>query len=78
MATTRTVITPGKRRPGRPSSGEDLVPVCITLRREQVEWLRTYLDNRRFKGGLSSSSAIIRSLIDSVFAPRGEVEQHPL
>ena len=59
-----------KRRPGRPSSGEDLVPVCVTLRREQVEWLQAYLAKRQTRGGLKSTSAIIRSLIDSVFAPR--------
>ena len=58
-----------KRRPGRPPSGEDLVPVCVMLRREQVEWLKEYLANKKV-GRLNSTSAIIRGLIDSVYAKR--------
>lgn len=79
MATTDTLTavktalpadTTIKRRPGRPSSGEDLVRVCITLRREQIEWLDTYLARKSPSRMLNSYSAIIRSLVDSVFAKR--------
>ena len=59
-----------KKRPGRPSTGQDLVPVCVMLRKEQVEWLKTFTGKPTRSKKLNSSSAVIRDLIDSVFAKK--------
>ena len=64
------IRTETKRRPGRPSSGQDLIAVSVVLRREQVEWLNEFASRSRKNRLLASNSAIIRGLIDSVFAPR--------
>lgn len=56
-----------KRRPGRPSSGDNLVQVCVLLRAEQVEWLKEFTAKRRPADNLNSVSAVLRGLIDSVF-----------
>jgi len=60
-ATENTV----KRGRGRPPSGEDYVPVCVILRREQVAWLKDFASDEFMRP--ANVSLLIRELIDDVF-----------
>ena len=65
------IVEQVKRRPGRPSTGQNLVRVDIQLRREQHEWLKEFAERNRKYNDLNSISVIIRGLIDGSFAKNG-------
>ena len=67
---TKDADTTLKRKPGRPSSGQELVSINVMLRKEQVDWLREFTSRERLYSGMSTRSEVIRSLVDSVFAKR--------